>query len=249
MKLLRRQKNVVPLTLRDLNERMGELKPADRSDEWPGIVTFVGTRPDDRPVLSGAAEFAFGLRFPWGVEGYLEPWEGQALYTLAVREVPSDHAIVELGSYKGRSTICLAQSERWVLAVDQFASEDAPGAHADHAAGTYEAAFDENLDRFGASQFVTKHVGDTHGAGAEDAFAALDRTGTKVGMVFIDAGHKYEDVKADVSWWAPLVEPGGLMVFDDAPMPPVHRVIEECLAEGWERAGMWGAVRAIRKVR
>lgn len=193
--------------------------------------------------------FVPGLRFPFGVEGYLEPWEGQALYTLARREVASGAAVVELGSYKGRSTICLAQSGRWVLAVDHFAAEAAPGAHADHAAGTYREAFDANLERFGVADVVTKHVGDTHGAGAEDAFAALDRTGTAVGMVFIDAAHDYESVKADVVWWGPLVVPGGLLVFDDAPMPTVRRVIEECLADGWERAGMWGAVRAIRKVR
>lgn len=39
--------------------------------------------------------------------------------------------------------------------------------------------------------------------------------GPKVDLVFIDAGHGYEDVKADIEAWFPHVKPSGLMVFHD----------------------------------
>lgn len=229
------------------------------SEEWPGFVSPVRRVGDTLVEVHLAAgqlpplpEGTLRLRFPFGVAGYLEPWEGQALYALAT-QTPAAAAIVELGSYKGRSTICLASSGRWVLAVDTFAGEpelaENPVAHADHVAGTYEEAFDANVERWGCAENVTKHRGDTHGGGAEDAFRALDAVSAPVWLVFVDAAHDYESVKADAAWWGPVLQPGGVMAFDDASHDPVHQVIEEFLAEGWERVGQWGAVRAIRKAR
>jgi predicted O-methyltransferase YrrM len=36
-----------------------------------------------------------------------------------------------------------------------------------------------------------------------------------VDLIFIDAGHKYDDVKADITHYYPKLKPGSYMLFDD----------------------------------
>ncbi|HMD22392.1 MAG TPA: class I SAM-dependent methyltransferase [Alloacidobacterium sp.] len=67
---------------------------------------------------------------------------------------------------------------------------------------------------------------------------ALNRTkrllhGRPVDLLFIDAGHTYDDVRSDFSMYSPLVRPNGLIVFHDIAIHPketdceVHRFWSE----------------------
>jgi predicted O-methyltransferase YrrM len=72
--------------------------------------------------------------------------------------------------------------------------------------------------------------------------AALNQTkkllqGRPVDLLFIDAGHTYEDVRLDFSMYSPLVRPNGLIVFHDIAVHPketgcdVHRFWSEVKRE------------------
>lgn len=186
------------------------------------------------------------LRFPWGVEGYLQPREGEALYALALT-VPAEQTIVELGTYKGRSAICLAQSGRRVVCVDHFEGErlrPLPGVHADHIAGEYERELHANLAAWVPEADVRVEVARTSDRGVVRAVRALG----PIGMVFVDGDHSLASCRADVEAWAPVIEPGGLLVFHDSLMQGPATVIAEMKADGWEAAGKAAAVVALRRM-
>lgn len=53
-------------------------------------------------------------------------------------------------------------------------------------------------------------------------------------LVFIDANHSYEAVKADIEAWLPVVKPGGVMAFHDyrtSTFPGVTKAIHEAFGE------------------
>lgn len=66
-------------------------------------------------------------------------------------------------------------------------------------------------------------------------------------FVFIDAGHTYEDCKADVEAWSRLVEPGGVMAFHDTDFDSVNAVLEE-LPKCWKLEHHIFRSKAFRRV-
>jgi predicted O-methyltransferase YrrM len=183
------------------------------------------------------------LRFPFGVEGYFTPREGEALFALA-KSIPVERSIVELGAYKGRSTIVLAQSGRFVVSVDSFEGEPGlPGAKADHQAGTYHDEFEDNLERFGVRHWVHSVKGSTHSLSVAQNVAA---NWGPIGLVFIDADHAYEAVAADVATWMPHLAGGGILAFHDGHFDGPKQLIRELQDAGWRVIGHEGSLRALQ---
>jgi predicted O-methyltransferase YrrM len=184
-----------------------------------------------------------GFVFPQDVEGYLEPVEGAYLNLLARLSPPG--VIVELGTYKGRSAICLAQAGP-VYSVDHFqgerfenvtpeaveaGSEDALGVHRDHYFGTYRPDTEANLARYGVAERV--HLLDMDSADAAEMFRLA---GDRVALLFVDAAHHYNAVKRDYLAWKDLIAPGGAIAFHDRNFSGVARFLAELEnEEGWHR--------------
>lgn len=213
---------------------------------------------EQRPVQ--AVEFPFnfpnmlvGFVFPNDVEGYLEPAEGAYLYTLA-RLAPKG-IVVELGTYKGKSAVCLAQAGP-VYSIDHFAGEQftnitaeavdtgapaALGVHPDHYHGTYANDCYANLERYGVSPHV--HLVNQDSAEAAAHFA---RQGDRVALLFVDAAHHYEAVRRDFEAWAPMLAPGGAIAFHDRAFGGVARLLGELENEaGWHREDGPGAIAVM----
>jgi predicted O-methyltransferase YrrM len=157
------------------------------------------------------------LTFPGDVPGWLTDREGYALYGVAQR---TKGAVVELGAYMGRSTICLAQGAP-VTTVDSMQGEKSPLAAlgADVTAPIlpgYEKVLRDNLARYGVADRVTVIVGDTVDVGKA-------WQGDKIGFLFIDADHNraHEDFAA----WKDHLLPVCLVAFDDASCPSVRAAI------------------------
>lgn len=136
----------------------------------------------------------------------VEGWSSDILpfYKGIAAEFPDGSRIAEIGVYKGRSLLFLAEAlliagkTTCVLyAVDNWKADWAPTMLQDflrNLAGTPNSARRMIHARMSSSVAQTRFVDD----------ASLD-------MVFIDADHNYESVKADIAAWLPKVKPGGII--------------------------------------
>lgn len=151
---------------------------------------------------------------PEEVPGPLPSEVGHLLAVLA-SDVPADQAIVEVGSYLGRSTCFLASGAREGLGARVWAVDpwDLPGnrdakRHPFTAVSTRES-FHAHLEACGVADQVTP-------VQAFSVPAAAEWDGPPIGLLFIDAVHTYEAVSADFAAWRPHVIDGGVVAFDDA---------------------------------
>ena len=132
------------------------------------------------------------------IEGWMEP---QELLWLA-RQAESHLCIVEIGSYKGRSTRALADNTPGlVVAIDDFS-------------GPREIEI-TNRDLI-FNQFLENMVGtDGHLQVIRADHRHLPALDFSPDMVFIDGAHEYEAVKADIELWKRWLKPGGLLCGHD----------------------------------
>lgn len=175
------------------------------------------TPPIDKDaVRARLAEIGPGIE---AIDGWLDPNAGGVLYQLA-RFMAPQPLVVELGSWKGRSTCWLAHGVRdrgtgSVVAVDTWAGTANEPDHASRLAGygpdQLHGEFLDNLRRQGLESVVEPLRMTTL-----EAARRWDR-GTSIGLLYIDADHAYEAVRSDFEHWSPHVVRGGFVVFDDVP--------------------------------
>lgn len=165
------------------------------------------------------------------VQGWLDDADGAHLYHLVRDHAPSG-VVVELGSWKGKSTIWLASAVRdrrgqgQVYAVDTWEGTGNEAVHtrmlASYAPHQLRDEFTSHIQKARLSDFVTP-VQKTTGQAACDW-----QEGISVGLLYIDADHDYIACRNDFEKWSPLVMPGGYIVFDDVPhWPGPTRVVAE----------------------
>lgn len=131
-----------------------------------------------------------------GIEGYLNAAEMEKLFDLGMNK-----DCLEIGSYKGLSSFCLALGANSLKCVDTFA--DGNERSIKERFEIY-SEFKQNLRRFA-------HVSVYMGFSEEAAKNEI----CKYDLIFIDAGHEYAEVKSDYTLWWPHLRVGGMMVFHD----------------------------------
>lgn len=165
--------------------------------------------------------------------------------------VPADLAIVELGSFKGRSTGHLALGSQrghgakvhafdpWDEAppVEGWYLGSAPSV-AEYREPSTREAFERHMNETGAAEYVTAH----QMTAVEGAKAW---TGPKVGLLFHDALHDYGSVFADLKAWLPHMARAAVVVLHDTD-DPRYQVLEaaeaaftrtKTLRERWDWPG------------
>jgi predicted O-methyltransferase YrrM len=148
-----------------------------------------------------------------GVGGWLTEEEGETLYRLA-RACTGRGVIVEIGSYKGRSTICLARGSK--------AGRNVPIYAIDPHRGTAVEDFKRNLAVTGIEDIVT-HI-------RKPSQEALPAIGDEpIELLFIDGNHKYPMVLQDFEQFVPRLVDGGFLVMHDttSAFPGSKRVAED----------------------
>jgi predicted O-methyltransferase YrrM len=156
------------------------------------------------------------------IEGWLLAPEAKWLFE-TVRSLPNRANIVEIGSYKGRSTCCLAlacrKSEKRVFAIDSFdGGPNLPKVNS-------LPEFTKNMQRFGLSAYVEPIVGLS-----TDVAKSWDKP---ISLLFVDGSHIYQDVLADFACFGPHVLRGGIIAFHDVTnesWPDVGRAWREVIA-------------------
>jgi len=175
------------------------------------------------------------------VEGWLSDAQGRALFRAAA-DTRGRGAIVEIGSWKGRSTTWLASGARLaghgVYAIDPHRrSREYPEAET-------EAEFLANLARNGLAAVVEPLV-----MTSDDAAA---RIAGPVELLFIDGDHSYEAVRRDAELWLPRLIDGGTVMFHDvatAAYSGPRRVVREmvCRSPLFHRIGRVGSMIVARR--
>ncbi len=148
-----------------------------------------------------------------GIDGWLSADQVARLYAAAATTTDGDQ-IVEIGSFRGRSTIVLASAAPDgvdVVAIDPHAGndrgpEEISGFEAE-AAGDHDV-FNANLAAAGVAGRV-RHV---------RAFsdAAHDSVEGPVNVLFIDGAHRYSPARTDIREWGRRVVPGGTLLIHDS---------------------------------
>jgi MMP 1-O-methyltransferase len=132
------------------------------------------------------------------VPGWLSDEEGEALYELA-QECTGKGVIVEIGSWKGKSTICLALGSRAGNSVRIYAVDP----HADYRHGEFK----DNIDRAGIADLVTPVQGLSQ--------QVADEFDEPIELLFVDGSHEEADVREDFEKWVPKVVDRGIVAFHD----------------------------------
>lgn len=150
-----------------------------------------------------------------GAEGVSERQVGETLYALVRWLRP--RTIVEVGSYNGATTICLAAAcaenrHGHVHALEPFAL------HAD--------LTERHLGNAGVAAWCTVH------RTPSTDIPALRRLGT-FDLVFLDADHAYEATRRDFDAFSAQLAPDGVIVMHDCvKFMDVRRVIHEIVERG-----------------
>jgi len=194
-----------------------------------GNETAWGNREFDSDYVSASV---LPMSFPHDVNGWLLAEEGTALQELA-----RGKRVLEIGSYCGKSTICLAQTAEHVTAVDYFDGRSTP-----EPKDTF-AVFWENLRRYRVdSRVATLSPDEEFGEGFD--------------LAFIDGAHDIESVRADIDKALRSIKPGGLLVFHDYRTrsgefdgrwdPGVTEAVNELLANGGEMISTHATVAVVK---
>jgi predicted O-methyltransferase YrrM len=137
--------------------------------------------------------------------GWLDsPRQEQWLFQKA-SSLPDHAVVVEIGSYRGRSTAalgfgCLGTGKR-VFALDLFDGRHLPGQP------DYFSDFKANMLHCGLESYVNPIPGPS---------TVIAQTWRRqIDFLFIDGAHDYEGVVADIAGFFPYVIPGGLVAMHD----------------------------------
>ncbi len=157
-----------------------------------------------------SSDFSAALAAVAGVEGWLTDAQARRLWD-AARALPASAQVVEIGSYRGRSTVVLARAaEARVVAIDPHAGNDRGPQEIEGYASEAESdheAFLANLERAGVSSRV-RHVRRF----SADAHAEVDGP---IDLLYVDGAHRYRPARDDIREWGARVAPGGTMLIHD----------------------------------
>lgn len=167
---------------------------------------------------------------PHNTEGQIPGWNSYAPIFAELIASVQPHVIIEVGSWMGASACHMASLAPTALiyCVDTFegsAEHQGPSLPRDsNGRITLLDTFNNNVrDRGHQDHIVT--VVSRSVAAAENEFKSW---GFLADLIYIDGSHAYEDVKADLAAYWPLLRSGGVMFGDDyIEWPTVRRAVDE----------------------
>jgi predicted O-methyltransferase YrrM len=140
-------------------------------------------------------------------------WMGEAELIWLAEQAQQHTRIVEVGCWLGRSTRAIADNcQGTVWAVDVWVN---------------------NGEYLGSGDLYTDFLANIEGTTiipirdrSTDVAAIFANQNQTFDMIFIDAAHDYESVKADLLAWWPLLTPTGLLCGHDYDAPGVKRALD-----------------------
>ena len=175
------------------------------------------------------------------VPGYLMENEARLLGLIAAC-TPGQGAIVEIGSFKGKSTVMLAKvAEHYglgpIVAIDPHNSPEL----LDHAANPEVSSYQDFLNNIEAANVAG--LVEVHRNYSSEVSSGWDRP---IRFLWIDGDHTYRGAKTDFDGFFPHVLPEGVVALHDALnvfSGPIRVFVEDMLRS--ERFGAAGFVHSI----
>lgn len=160
----------------------------------------------------------------------IDGWMSDKELTWLAQQAQKHKSIVEIGSWKGRSTRALIDhTEGNVWAIDhwrgQELTESPTSLDVEVAERGSDAIFNEfcsNTENISSTLWVIRRSS----AEAAEVFKTF-HTHVNVDMVFLDGEHAYAGVKADIELWTPFLISGGLLCGHDWWHGGIKRAVRE----------------------
>jgi MMP 1-O-methyltransferase len=156
------------------------------------------------------------------IEGQISREEARRLIELAKSTIPG-RVIVEIGTYRGRSTIALAfgsllGNANRVYTVDPHVEFQGV------LGGQFGPQDQEQLYRNLVSAGVGRIVAVVSLPSKATARCWTERN---IGLLWIDGDHTYAAVREDYESWEPFIANGGIVAFHDSAVPGVEKALHE----------------------
>lgn len=155
--------------------------------------------------------------------------DGEAKLLALLAKTASHGAIVEIGSYKGKSTVYLAKGAEFsneglkVYAIDP------------HLLGT-ERIFKENIKKLKLDDIVVPLIMKSE--------EAVKQWREPISLLFIDGAHDYENAKKDFALWEPWVIAGGTIAFHDKFAEGPAKVIRNHII----KSSLFGKIGSVERI-
>jgi hypothetical protein len=159
------------------------------------------------------------------INGWLTPLEAIGLYKTA-HQLPKNSVVVEIGSWQGKSTFCLAKGIRSgkIYAIDPFNADAGFDIQSEKdylggkSGGDLLTIFQNNIKRLNMASKIVAKKGYSYDF--PDEFNSIN-------FLFIDGDHSIEGCKNDYKLYAHKVVKGGFIAFHDyykdrAELGPTH---------------------------
>ena len=144
------------------------------------------------------------------IQGFMIPGQEEYLFN-KVKSLPEDAVIVEIGSFKGRSTVAMGYAcigtNRKIYAIDTWDGNDS-----DFAERQFFETWQHNMQVNGLEEYVLPLRGYSHEVLKHWQELTNDKA---IDLIFIDGSHQYLDVLKDFEMSFPLVRNGGWIAFHD----------------------------------
>lgn len=180
------------------------------------------------------------------VGGWLTNCEGEFLYYSAKR-CQGKGIILEIGSWKGKSTIWLAKGSKDGNSVKIHAIDPHIGSSEHHKmfgkVDTYKE-FLSNIKDNDVNDIIIPYKETSESV-------AKEWNGEPIEFLWIDGGHEYELVKLDYELWEPFLIEGGVIAFHDTYGGGPWRVVRDNLFKGnkFKNVGFVGQITFGTKVK
>lgn len=152
----------------------------------------------------------------------VDGWMAYEELEYLARAASKSGVIVEVGSWKGRSTCALAANAvGWVTAVDTWLGSEEQGVSCD---GIMEE-FLANTGRYSNVELCRLE--------SLQAAEKFKREGRMFDLIFLDARHDYDSIYADIVAWRPLLRENGILCGHDYHFawPGVIRAVDRLIPQ------------------
>lgn len=180
------------------------------------------------------------------VDGWLGDREGELLYNFA-KNCKGNGVIIEIGSWKGKSTIWLGRGSKAGNKLKVYAIDPGTGSS-------------EHKEWYGEVWTFKEFKKNIKNAEVDDIIIPIIKTSEEtaknfdkpVELIFIDGAHEYELVKLDFELWFPKLIDGGIMAFHDTVIGlGPRKVVREFVykSKNFRNVGLIDSITFAEKVR